>query len=103
MFSATPNSRGVETMVAVHATEDIEFLIRESEIVTGRRGRKFVIASADRLDYLIQCHRAGFRIQRLDHEDNPTSSMTLLAGEFHLHSVGEAIRAGQLFTLPVNL
>ena len=103
MFSNTPSSWDINTMVAVHATEDIEYLIKEGEIVTGRRGHKFIIASADRLVYPIQCHRAGFRIQRLDHEDNPTSSMTLLAGEFHLHRVGEALRAGQVFTLPVNL
>ncbi len=103
MFSNTPSSWDINTMVAVHATEDIEYLIKEGEIVTGRRGHKFIIASADRLDYLIQCHRAGFRIQRLDHKGNPSGAMTLLSGKFHLHCLAEAIRAGQLFTLPVNL
>ena len=29
-------------------------------------------------------------------------TMFMLPGEFHAHSLGKALRAGQLFSLPVN-
>lgn len=101
MSGTTRNSRHIVTMIAVHAAEDIEFLVKESEVITGRPGRQFVIASADRLAYRIQSCPIGFKIERLDHEDNPTCTLTLRPGEFHLHSLGEALRAGQLCTPPV--
>ena len=103
MRTATHNSQKLGTMVTVRATEDIEFLVKESEVITGRLGRKFVIAGADRLAYLIQWHPVGFKVQRLDHKDNPICTLYMLPGEFHTHSLGEALHAGQLFTSPVNL
>lgn len=68
-----------------------------------RLGRQFVIAGADRLVYLIQWHPVGFKVQRLDHEDALTCMMFMLPSELHVHGLDEALRSGQLFTLPVNL
>lgn len=103
MSAAIHNSQTLDKMVAVCATEDIEFLVKESEVITGRLGRRFVIASADRLAYLVQWHPAGYQVQRLDQEGNPTCTLTMPPGEFHAHSLCEALRAGQLFTSPVKL
>lgn len=103
MSTATHNSQKIGTMVSVRATEDIEFLVKESEIITGRFGRKFVIASADRLVYLIQWHRDAYQVQRLDDQGNPVCTLTMLPDAFEAHSLGEALRAGQLFTSLVNL
>jgi len=36
-------------LLSVQAPEDIEYLVKESEVLTGRSGRTFVIAGADRL------------------------------------------------------
>lgn len=102
MLTATYHRQQPGQMVAVHATEDIEFLVKESEVITGRLGRKFFIASADRLSYLVQWHPDGYQVQRLDLEDKPIWTLTLLASEFQQHSLGEALRAGQLFTSLVN-
>jgi hypothetical protein len=102
MSTATHNSQQLGAMVPVRATEDIEFLVKESEVITGRFGRKFVIASADRLVYLILWHPDGYQVQRLDHKGNPICTLTMLPAEFDTHSLGEALRAGQLFTSPVN-
>jgi hypothetical protein len=103
MFPTTPNSQRLGTLVPVHATEDIEFLVKESEVIAGRFGRKFVIASADRLVYLIQWHLDAYQVQLLDHQGYPLCTLTMLPDEFEAHSLGEALRAGQLFTSPVNL
>jgi len=35
-------------LLSVQAPEDIEYLVKESEVLTGRSGRTFVIAGADR-------------------------------------------------------
>ena len=103
MLPATCHRQQLGQMVAVHATEDIEFLIKESEVITGRLGRKFLIASADRLAYVVQWYPDGYQVQRLDQEDKPICTLTLRASEFQQHSLGEALRAGQLFTSPVKL
>lgn len=102
MSTVTHISREIGTMVNVRAAEDIEFLVKESEIITGRLGRRFLIASADRLVYLIQWHQDDYQVQRLDQHGYPICTLTMLPDEFKAHSLGEALRAGQLFTLPVN-
>ena len=40
-------------LLAVTAREDIEFLVKESELLTGQPGRIFVIAGADRLSQAV--------------------------------------------------
>ena len=40
-------------LLAVTAPEDIEFLVKESEVLTGQPGRIFVIAGAERLSYRV--------------------------------------------------
>ena len=102
MFSAINESRKVGTMLPVRAPGDIEYLVKESEVITGHPGRKFVISGADRLVYLIHWHPIGYKIQRLDAAENPICTLDMLAGEFQVHSLGEALRAGQLFTPPVS-
>ena len=52
-------------LLPVRAPEDLEYLVKESEIVTGRPGRTFVIAGADRLAYRLQWHPLGFQVERL--------------------------------------
>ena len=85
-------------LVQVCTPADIEYLVKESEIVTGNRGRKFVICGADRLAYRIAWCPHGYQVERLDESDKPTSTMYLLPAQFGAHGLGEAISHGQLFT-----
>ena len=85
-------------LLSVQAPEDIEYLVKESEVLTGRSGRTFVIAGADRLSYRVQWHPMGAKVERLDEHGHPLSSQHLLPWEFPEHSVVQALRAGQLFT-----
>jgi hypothetical protein len=102
MSATTHNSQRLGRLIPVRTTEDIEFLVKESEVITGRLGRKFVIASADRLVYLIQWHLDAYQVQRLDHHGYPICTLTMLPDEFEAHILGAALRAGQLFTSPAN-
>jgi hypothetical protein len=102
MFAEIHNSQQFDKMLPVQAPGDIEYLVKESEVITGQPGRKFVISGADYLVYRIQWHPIGYQVQRLDAAGNPTCTLTMLPGEFQMHSLGEALRAGQLFTSPVS-
>lgn len=50
----------------VQALSDIEFRVKESEVLTGEAGRCVVIAGTDCLTYRVQWHPLGFRVERLD-------------------------------------
>lgn len=88
----------ISGLVQVCTSADIEYLVKESEVVTGNRGRKFVICGADRLAYRIAWCPHGYQVERLDESDKPTSTMDLLPAQFGAHGLGEAICRGQLFT-----
>jgi len=90
-------------MLAVRSTEDIEYLVKQSEILTGLPGRSFVIAGADRLTYRLLWHPMGFKVQRLDDQAKVLHTHHLATFEFLDHSLLEALHAGQLFTVPVEL
>ena len=51
-------------LLAVTAPEDIEFLVKESEVLTGQPGRIFVIAGAERLSYRVRWQLMGFKVAR---------------------------------------
>ena len=88
----------ISGLVQVCTPADIEYLVKESEVVTGNRGRKFVICGADRLAYRIAWSPHGYQVERLDETDQPTSTMYLLPAQFGAHGLGEAISRGELFT-----
>ena len=89
-------------LVAVSSPEDIEFLVKESEVLTGQAGRTFVIAGADWLAYRVHWHPIGLKVERLDVEGRVLSTQHLLPREFLGHSLIEALAVGQLFTSSVG-
>ena len=89
-------------LLAVQAPEDIEYLVKESEVLTGRAGRTFVISGADWLAYRVHWHPMGLKVERLDERGRVLSTQHLLLWEFLEHSLMEAQAAGQLFTPPVR-
>src|SRR5205807_8127801 len=85
-------------LIQVCTPADIEYLVKESEVVTGNPGRKFLIFGADRLVYRIAWHSNGYHVVRLDESDNHYSTMYMLPARFSAHGLGEALSRGQLFT-----
>ena len=96
----------VPRLLNVQAPEDIEYLVKENEVLTGRSGRTFVIAGADRLVYRVHWHPrehpGGLRVDRLDARGRVLDTRRLQLWEFLEHSLFEAQAAGQLFTPPVR-
>jgi hypothetical protein len=89
------------TLLPVCSIDDIESLVKESEVVTGLACRTFVVAGADRLFYQLSQHRKGFQLLRLDLGGRVLHSEHLLMFELLEHSLHEALQAGQLFVAPV--
>ena len=85
----------------VQALGDIEYLVKESEVLTGQAGRRFVIAGADRLPYRVHWHPLGFKVERLDASGKVLDCRHLLPWEFEHHSLAQALACGQLFTASV--
>ena len=102
MHTQTRIAHDAPSLLTVHAPEDIEFLVKESEVLTGRAGRTFVIAGADWLAYRVHWHPISLKVERLNEEGRVLSAQHLLPREFLGHSLIEALAAGQLFTPPVR-
>ena len=102
MHTQTRIANDALSLLTVHAPEDIEFLVKESEVLTGRAGRTFVIAGADWLAYRVHWHPIGVKVERLNAERRVLSTQHLLPREFLGHSLIEALAAGQLFTPPIR-
>ena len=88
-------------LLTVQALGDIEYLVKESEVLPGRAGRSFVIAGADRLSYRVHWHPLGFKVERLGEGGCVLNTRHLLPWEFSQHSLAQALACGQLFTAPV--
>lgn len=102
MHTQTCIAHDAPSLLTVQAPEDIEFLVKESEVLTGRAGRTFVIAGADWLAYRVHWHPIGVKVERLNPEGRVLSTQHLLPRELLGHSLMEALAAGQLFTPPIR-
>ena len=102
MYTATHLAGRAAPLLTVQAPEEIEFLVKESEVLTGQAGRTFVIAGADWLIYRVHWQPLGLKVERLDGRGQVLSTQHLLLWEFLEHHLMEAQAAGQLFTPPVR-
>ena len=101
MHTQTRIAHDAPSLLTVQAPEDIEFLVKESEVLTGRAGRTFVIAGADWLIYRVHWHPLGFKVERLDERGAVLDCRHQLPWEFEHHSLAQALACGQLFTASV--
>ena len=91
-----------QTLVNVQAPEDIEFLIKESEVITGRPGRTFAVAGADWQTYRMHWHQGVVKVDRIDIAGRIQSTEHIPTRAFHEHRLIKALASGQLFTPPVR-
>lgn len=90
-------------MIRVLDLQQIEQLVKESEVLTGKPGRKFVLGQGGQtqLSYRILWYPNGYRVHRLDSSDAPTCTIEMLQEQLLEHALGKALRDGYLFT-PAN-
>jgi hypothetical protein len=86
-------------LMPVLSERDIEYLVKESELFTGKPGREFVVTGAERLSYRVECQGAGLCVRRM-HGGRPISEpMVMHPHDLADHTLGKALRCGLLFTL----
>lgn len=93
--------QSVTPWLPVGRIEDLEFLVKESEVLTGRSGRRFVIASADRLYYQVHWRSPALVIERVDQCGTVCDRQFLLPWEFQHHPLGQAMDSRQLFATAI--
>ena len=82
--------------------DEIADLVKESEVRTGRPGRRFVIHGAERLAYRVLAHPGGLEIARIDGRGRPFACVYVPAKSFEHHPLAHAQRAGCLFMQPLS-
>ena len=90
-MQTSPHRVSAPSWQPVRGIEDLEFLVMESEVLTGRSGRRFVVASADRLHYLVHWRSPALVIERIDAHGVVRDRQLLLPWEFEEHPVAQAI------------
>ena len=91
-----------QTLVNVLAPEDIEFLIKESEIITGRPGRTFAVAGAGWQIFRLHWLQGVVKVDRLDTAGQVLSTERVPTKAFCEHRLIGALASGLLFTPPVG-
>lgn len=86
-------------LVQVRTTADIIHLVKESEIASGRGGRKFFVKCAPRrLAYLISTNGLGVEVQRLKDSGELFCMTYSYIDQVIEGDLGVAMRDGRLFT-----
>ena len=98
MHTQTRITHDAPSLLTVQAPEDIEFLIKESEVITGRPGRAFAVAGADWQAYRLHWHQGVVKVDRIDITGRVQSTERIPTRAFHEHRLFEALASGQLFT-----
>ena len=96
MYAAVLGGRPAACGLTAVRRGDLEYLIKEAEVLTGRPGRQFLVGGADRLTYHVSGGPNVFEIVRID--VGALHKEFVCAEEFDQHRLGAALRAGQLFT-----
>ena len=86
-------------LVPVRNAADVDFLVKESEILTGMPGRTFVVLGARNQSYRIELQPCGYLLVPLDDGGAGTGAQFVHATEWLSHAVVRALRAGMVFTV----
>src|SRR5688572_10221010 len=84
-------------LVPVRTHSDLDWLVKESELLTGEPGRDFVVAGADRPAYHVRIDHGGYQIRRTD-QDAGDMTHRATAPDLRNHTLGNALACGLLYT-----
>ena len=89
-------------LVPVRTLNDLDWLVKEREILTGEPGREFVVLGADRPAYHVTLDTAGYQIQRVDDDSCAATPMHSTAPDLVRHTLGNALACGLLYTAALH-
>lgn len=88
-------------LVPVQNVQVMHSMVAESDLLTGQSGRAFIVAGTDRITYQVRLCPDGYEVEQLDGEGRPLSKQYVSAHAWAEHSLGGALRRGQLYTVPL--
>ena len=91
-------SAPLRDLLPVRSLNDLDWFVKESEIITGNPGREFIVAGADRPTFRIHLDHVGYQIARVDRGEQAAAPVCATAPELVHHALGDALARGQLFT-----
>ncbi|MDP1692136.1 MAG: hypothetical protein Q8L49_09355 [Burkholderiaceae bacterium] len=98
----TIRSAALWGLLPVRSLNDLDWFVKESEIITGNPGRDFVVAGADRPTFRIHLGHVGYQIARVDRGEVAAAPVCATAPELVRHALGDALAdalaRGQLYT-----
>ncbi|WOB11154.1 hypothetical protein [Piscinibacter gummiphilus] len=94
--SAAVRQAEFKNLVPVRSLEDLGYMVKESEMLTGKPGRDFVVVGADRPAFHVELDAVGFQFVRLDANVDERTSVS--ARELTQHTLGNAMLCGMLYT-----
>lgn len=89
-------------LAAVRDSQDLEWLVKEAEILTGRPGREFVVAGTERLAFRVAVGPSFCEVTCLDDAQAAFCKDVVPVEELARHVIGIALQHGQLFTPILN-
>lgn len=95
-------STELSKLLPVRSVTDLEWLVKESELVTGKPGRQFIVAGGDRPAYQVRLDASGFEIIRVDVDPLGTTPTHSSKPEYFQHPVASAMACGRLYTAKVH-
>jgi hypothetical protein len=97
-YPSTLRDAQLKDLLPVRSVDDLDWYVKESEIVSGAPGREFIVAGADRPAFRVRIDHAGYEILRIDLDNAPHPPTLASAAELIHHTVGEALACGLLYT-----
>jgi len=91
-------STELSNLLPVRSMADLEWLVKESELVTGKPGRQFIVAGGDRPAYQVRLDASGYEILRVDADPSGMVPTHSSKPEFEQHPVADAMACGRLYT-----
>jgi len=85
-------------LVPVRTLDDLDWYVKEREMLTGEPGRVFVVDGKDALTYVVQLDQAGYLISPVRIAADPDLHATTVARDILGHALGNALRLGRLYT-----
>ena len=83
-------SAPLQGLLPVRSLNDLDWFVKESEIITGYPGREFVVAGADQPTFRIHLDHVGYQIARVDRGDQAAAAVCATRSPCstrHSHSV----------------
>jgi hypothetical protein len=102
MHGTDIRSAALSMLLPVRSVTDLEWLVKESEMITGKPGRHFVVAGGDRPVYQVQLDSSGFEVIRVDVDPLGAAPTHSSKPEFLQHPVASAMACGRLYTAKVH-